>query len=89
MTLTEAYSGQREALVKYLNQAQIGTRLLFAGNLTRQPYFKDRLYRVSGTLDITDRIMRDTLWLGIYPGITPGMLDFVADTVVKFFKAAR
>ncbi len=89
LTLTEAYSGQREALVKYLNQAQIGTRLLFAGNLTRQPYFKDRLYRVSGTLDITDRVMRDTLWLGIYPGITPGMLDFVADTVVKFFKAAR
>jgi CDP-6-deoxy-D-xylo-4-hexulose-3-dehydrase len=89
LTLTEGYGGQREALVKYLNQAQIGTRLLFAGNLTRQPYFKDRAYRVSGSLAVTDRIMHDTFWLGIYPGITHEMLDFVADKVTQFFKAVQ
>jgi len=59
--------------------------LLFAGNLTRQPYMKGRQYRISGSLDVTDRIMRQTFWIGIYPALTTEMLEFVAEKIEIFF----
>lgn len=74
----------REDLLKYLNQYQIGTRLLFAGNLTRQPYFAGQKYRVSGDLHNSDVIMTNTFWLGIFPGITHEMLDYVSSKIEEF-----
>ena len=71
--------------MKYLDQYKIGTRLLFAGNLTRQPYFKGRTYRISGELANTDNIMNNTLWIGVYPGLTEEMLDFVGEKIEAFF----
>jgi len=75
----------RVDLIKYLDQNKIGTRLLFAGNLTRQPYFEDIKYRVVGELVNTDVTMNQTLWLGIYPGIGKGQLDFIAEKMEEFF----
>jgi CDP-6-deoxy-D-xylo-4-hexulose-3-dehydrase len=67
----------REDLVQYLNESKIGTRLLFAGNLTKQPYMLNQSYRVSGSLNNTDKIMKSTFWLGVYPGLTQEMLDYI------------
>ena len=66
----------------------MGTRLLFAGNVTHQPYFKGRPYRVVGELRNTDTIMRHTFWLGVYPGLTENMLDYVAQITEAFFRTA-
>ena len=70
---------------KYLDIYKIGTRLLFAGNLTKQPYFKDLEYRVVGDLTNTNIAMNQTLWLGIYPGINKDQLDFIAQKIEDFF----
>ena len=75
----------RVDLTKYLDQHKIGTRLLFAGNLTRQPYFEDIEYRVSGDLINTDITMNQTLWLGIYPGLGTAQLDYIAEKMEEFF----
>lgn len=85
ITLTPAANTRRVDFVTYLDQHKIGTRLLFAGNLTRQPYMMNRNYRVSGELTNTDIIMNDTLWLGIYPGLSQDMLNFVGEKIEQFF----
>lgn len=74
----------RRELTQYLDQNKIGTRLLFAGNLIRQPYMKDREYRVVGDLTNTDITMNHTFWVGVYPGLSKEMLDFIADTIETF-----
>ena len=66
------------------------TRLLFGGNLLRQPAYEEREYRVAGDLPNTDFVMNNVFWVGVYPGLTPPMLDFVAETITGFvgrFKA--
>jgi CDP-6-deoxy-D-xylo-4-hexulose-3-dehydrase len=85
ITLRPEAQTMRVDLLQYLDQHKIGTRLLFGGNLTRQPYFKGRTYRVVGDLANTDRITTDTFWLGVYPGLTEEMLDFVADRLATYF----
>lgn len=75
---------KRLDLLNYLDQNKIGTRLLFAGNLTRQPYMIGRNYRVSGTLVNTDIVMNDTFWIGVYPGLTHEMLDFATSKIETF-----
>ncbi len=85
LTLKPEANTDRVDLLTYLDQHKIGTRLLFAGNLTRQPYMMGRNYRVSGDLVNTDRIMNDTFWLGVYPGLTQEMLDFMASRLEQFF----
>jgi CDP-6-deoxy-D-xylo-4-hexulose-3-dehydrase len=85
LTLREKGETRRVDLVEYLDQHRIGTRLLFAGNLTRQPSMIGRHYRVSGDLTNTDKIMNDTFWVGVYPGITEEMLDFVAGKIEAYF----
>ena len=85
LTLREQAATRRVELLEYLDQHRIGTRLLFAGNLTRQPSMIGRKYRVSGSLATTDRIMNDTFWVGVYPGITEEMLDFVAAKIEAYF----
>ncbi len=76
---------QRRDLQAYLDEHHIGSRLLFAGNLTRQPYFKDIEYRVHGELTNTDTIMNQTFWLGIYPGLHESHLDYVVEKLGAFF----
>jgi CDP-4-dehydro-6-deoxyglucose reductase, E1 len=85
ITLRESAGIARVELLKYLDQYKIGTRLLFAGNLTRQPYFEGRQYSVSGELTSTDIIMNNTFWIGVYPGLTEAMLDYVAGQLESFF----
>ena len=85
VTLRAAANTRRVDLLTYLDQHKIGTRLLFAGNLVRQPYMVGRNYRISGELTRTDRIMNDTFWLGVYPGLSQPMLDHVANTIETFF----
>ncbi len=74
----------RVDLLQYLDQKKIGTRLLFAGNLTRQPYMKGRNFRIAGELTNTDTVMNDTFWIGVYPGLTQEMLDFVIAKLEAF-----
>ncbi|HGF7511298.1 lipopolysaccharide biosynthesis protein RfbH [Vibrio cholerae] len=76
---------ERVDLLKFMDQYKIGTRLLFAGNLTRQPYFEHVNYRVVGELTNTDLIMNNTFWIGVYPGLTQEHLDFVIGKFEEFF----
>jgi CDP-6-deoxy-D-xylo-4-hexulose-3-dehydrase len=85
ITLKEDSGITRNELIKFLDEAKIGTRLLFAGNLTRQPYFENVEYRVVGELTNTDRIMHQTFWIGIYPGLTQEHLDFVIGKFEEIF----
>jgi len=85
ITLSENAPTSRVDLLKYLDQKKIGSRLLFAGNLTKQPYFEGRKYRISGDLKNTDLIMNNTFWLGIYPGLNEEMLDFIVETLETYF----
>lgn len=81
ITLRETSSVSRRGLINKLDAKRIGTRLLFAGNLLRQPYMKGREFRISGELVNSDRIMNQTFWVGIYPGLTQPHLDYVADAI--------
>lgn len=85
VTLTENAGVNRVDLLKYLNQNKIGTRLLFAGNITRQPYFDNVEHRVVGELTNTDRTMNDTFWLGLYPGLEEEHFDYVTEKLETFF----
>ena len=85
VTLKESSGVQRVDLLKYLDQHKIGTRLLFAGNLTRQPYFQNVEYRVVGDLTNTDRTMNQTFWLGVQPALGQEHFDFVGEKLEEFF----
>ncbi len=76
---------QRVDLLRFLDQQQIGTRLLFAGNLTRQPYMKGQNFRVSGSLTNTDAVMAGTFWIGVHPGLDEEKLEFIASQIETFF----
>ena len=66
----------------FLNSKLIDTRAIFAGNITKQPYFKNVQYRIVGNLKNTDIIMNNSFWIGVYPGITEEMIQYV----IKQFK---
>lgn len=85
LVLKETAGVRRVDLLAYLDESKIGTRLLFAGNLTRQPYMIGRNYRVSGELKNTDTVMHQTFWVGVYPGLTSEHLDYVATKIEHFF----
>lgn len=85
ITIREDSGIDRVELLKFMDQFKIGTRLLFAGNLTRQPYFENVEYRVVGDLTNTDLIMNNTFWIGVYPGLTNEHLDFVIEKFEEFF----
>ena len=70
----------RNQVVGALEKRKIATRLLFAGNLTRQPAYRDAHYRVAGNLSVTDFVMDQVFWVGVYPGITPAMTDYMIET---------
>lgn len=78
----------RNDLVSYIESQGIQTRMLFAGNLTKHPCFDQMRatgdgYRIVGKLDNTDRIMKDTFWVGVYPGMTDEMIDYMAEIIKK------
>jgi CDP-6-deoxy-D-xylo-4-hexulose-3-dehydrase len=81
----------RNELVHWLENANIETREVFGGNILKQPGYRDIPRRVHGSLDETDRIMRDTFFIGVYPGLTEAMLEFVVARIREFFErhAAR
>jgi len=79
----------RNKLVQYIESRNIQTRMLFAGNLVKHPCFDELRksgtgYRVAGNLDVTDRIMNDTFWIGVYPGMTDGMIDRMVSSLRGF-----
>lgn len=79
VTIREAAPFKREQLVRHLNESKIETRFLFGGNLVRQPYMKGRNYRVHGELTNSDRVMNQTFWIGVYPGLTPAHIEYTCD----------
>ena len=74
-------------LVKHLDSCRIGTRLLFGGNLTKQPAYRGVKFRVAGDLKNTDFVMNNVFWIGVYPGLSREMLDFVLNTFHQFCRA--
>jgi CDP-6-deoxy-D-xylo-4-hexulose-3-dehydrase len=85
ITLREGCGASRVDLLRFLDDHKIGTRLLFAGNLLRQPAYHAVEHRVVGDLTNTDRVMHDTFWLGIYPGLGESQFDYVGEKLEEFF----
>lgn len=79
----------RVDLVRHLEGNKIATRLLFGGNLTRQPAYQGRTYRSVGDLKNSDFVMNNVFWIGLFPGLTAPMLDFVAETMSDFVRNPR
>lgn len=84
ITVAESAPFTRNELVRFLEQRKIATRLLFGGNLVRQPAYRSQPYRVVGALTNTDRIMNNTFWVGVYPGLNETMLSFIVDSIHLF-----
>ncbi len=87
ITIKEGVKFKRVDLLKFLDSHKIGSRLLFAGNLTRQPYFVGQRFRKVGDLPNTDLVMNNAFWVGIYPGLSEEMLDFIAAKITEFVTA--
>ncbi len=85
LTLKSDAGVTRVELTRFLDENKIGSRLLFAGNLLKQPYFKNIEYRVVGDLTNTDITMNSTFWIGVQPSLSFEQLDFVADKIDEFF----
>ena len=84
ITLADDLPIDREDLMRYLEVKKVGTRLLFAGNLLRQPAYRDIERRVISDLRNSDTVMTRSFWLGTYPGLTTAMLDYIADSLIEF-----
>ncbi len=84
ITLKENCPVSRLDLLTYLEQNKVGSRLLFAGNLVRQPYMQGAHYRVSGELVNTDNVMNNTFWIGVQPSLTQDMLEFAARKIEAY-----
>ena len=89
MTLRDGCGIDRTDVVRKLEENRVGTRLLFGGNLLRQPAFMGRETRVSGSLENTDKVMKDSFWIGVWPGINDEMLDYMVATLSNILKAKR
>ena len=89
MRVREDAPFDRNAFVRFLEGRRIATRLLFGGNLVRQPAYAGLDHRVVGDLTNTDRIMHGTLWVGCYPGLTPPMLAYMAESIHEFVRDVR
>lgn len=88
LTLRDGGLLSRNKIVQSLEAAKVGTRLLFGGNLTRQPAFKDVRYRISGALSVTDKIMMDSFWIGVWPGLDKRHLDYMIDMLHRITRDA-
>ena len=83
---TEIYISYIRTLIQYLNENNIGTRLLFGGNVIKQPYMKEVEYRVGSKLENTEIVMSNTFWIGLFPGLTNKHLEHSSDKIISFFK---
>ncbi len=88
ITLKDSNSISRNDLVKYLEKNHIGTRLLFTGNIIKQPFFTENnfKYRVIGDLKNTNKVMEDTFWIGVWPGISDAAIEYIIEKFKSFFK---
>jgi CDP-6-deoxy-D-xylo-4-hexulose-3-dehydrase len=77
---------KRAEIVDYLENNKITTRMLFGGNLLKQPAYENIKYRLVGNLENTDLVMKNLFWIGVYPGLSKGMLIYIAKTLADFFK---
>lgn len=84
LTVREKAPFSRRDLIVYLEEQMIGTRMLFAGNLIRQPAYKNVKHRVSGTMKCADEVMQRGFWMGVFPGITPSMREYVVEKMFEF-----
>lgn len=89
LTLRDGCGIERVGLLRYLDEQRVGTRLLFAGNLTRQPYMQGQQYRVCGELTMTDKAMRDTFWIGLWPGLSEDHLEHAARHLETYVRRLR
>jgi CDP-6-deoxy-D-xylo-4-hexulose-3-dehydrase len=85
LVLKKSSGVKRTDLINFLEQNKIGTRLLFAGNLTKQPYMAGRKFRISGDLTNTDIVMNQTFWLGTFPGLQEEQLQYIVNKIEEFF----
>jgi CDP-4-dehydro-6-deoxyglucose reductase, E1 len=86
LTLRDGGAIRRKSIISFLEKNKVGTRLLFGGNLTRQPAFKDVDYRIADSLSNTDRITEEGFWIGIWPGLREEHIDYMCDTLEKAVK---
>jgi CDP-6-deoxy-D-xylo-4-hexulose-3-dehydrase len=89
MTVREGSGINRNMLTKTLEERKVGTRLLFAGNLTKQPAFRHVDYRIHGSLENTDKVMLDSFWIGVWPGIDDARMDYMVDTIAAISDELR
>ncbi|NTW39966.1 MAG: lipopolysaccharide biosynthesis protein RfbH [Cellulomonadaceae bacterium] len=89
ITLADDLDVNREDLMRHLESRKVGTRLIFAGNLLRQPAYRGLDCRVVGDLRNSDTVMNRSFWLGVYPGLTTDMLDYAADSLIEFVRGGR
>jgi len=87
LAVREGAPFRRDALIEHLDSKRIATRLLFGGNLIRQPAYKDTHYRVAGDLKKTDFVMRNVFWIGLYPGLGSAALDCVVTNFKEFVRS--
>jgi CDP-6-deoxy-D-xylo-4-hexulose-3-dehydrase len=85
LSLKKNTKHNRNDLIKYLNENKIGTRLLFSGNLIKQPFMKGVEFKVNKELKNTNFILEHTFWIGVYPGLSSDQLDFVSQKIKNFF----
>jgi CDP-6-deoxy-D-xylo-4-hexulose-3-dehydrase len=86
LTVRDCNLINRESLLKFLNEKKIGTRLLFAGNLTKQPYMKNIKYKVIDDLNVADKIMKNTFWIGVFPGLHKEHFQYIYEAFKVFLK---
>lgn len=84
ITLDPDHPAVRQELLQFLDERRIGTRLIFAGNLTKQPAYRDVDFRIVGDLTNTDIVMNRAFWVGTFPGLTKPMLEFIAESIAEF-----
>lgn len=87
ITVRDGAPFTRDDLVKGLNANKVATRLLFGGNLLRQPYMLGRDYRVVGDLTNSDLVMTNTFWIGVFPGLTPAHVEYMVETIRRLCRA--
>jgi len=85
ISLRKGNKFNRNDLIRHLTESKIGTRLVFAGNLTKQPYMKKLNYKIHGDLVNTDFVMENTFWVGVFPGLSDIHMNYIADRLKNFF----
>lgn len=88
LTVRDGGTVARAETISYLEKKGIQTRMVFAGNMIRQPSMEGIAYRQVGGLITTDKVMNDTFWIGVYPGLTEEMINYIIENIRKFVKAS-